>query len=86
MSLPVRVLVVDDDEVTCNLLEEVLSKEGYTVDKALNGQEAIDRGESKAYDIVLTDIKMVGVDGMGVLRAYRQKSPERHHQQYRFLP
>ena len=76
MSLLVRVLVVDDDEVTCNLLEEVLSNEGYAVDKALNGQEAIDRGESKAYDVVLTDIKMVGVDGMAVLRAYRQKSPE----------
>jgi DNA-binding NtrC family response regulator len=69
-------LVVDDDEVTCNLLEEVLAKEGYAVDKALNGQEAIDRGESKPYDVVLTDIKMVGVDGMAVLRAYRQKSPE----------
>src|SRR3972149_3089659 len=76
MSLPVRVLVVDDDEVTCNLLEEVLSKEGYAVDRALNGQEAIDKGEGKSYDVVLTDIKMVGVDGMAVLRAYRQKSPE----------
>ena len=76
MSSRVRVLVVDDDEVTCNLLDEVLSKEGYAVDKALDGQEAIDKGEHKSYDVVLTDIKMIGVDGMEVLRAYRQKSPE----------
>ncbi|HWU36912.1 MAG TPA: sigma-54 dependent transcriptional regulator, partial [Candidatus Acidoferrum sp.] len=76
MAPPVRILVVDDDEVTCNLLEEVLSKEGYTVQKALNGRQAIDQGEKQTYDVVLTDIKMIGVDGMEVLRAYRQKSPE----------
>ena len=76
MAPPVRILVVDDDEITCNLLEEVLSKEGYTVQKALNGRQAIDQGEKQTYDVVLTDIKMTGVDGMEVLRAYRQKNPE----------
>jgi DNA-binding NtrC family response regulator len=76
MSTQVHILVVDDDEVTCNLLEEVLSKEGYAVDQALNGREAIEKGERTPYDVVLTDIKMIGVDGMEVLRAYRQKSPE----------
>lgn len=76
MPLPVRLLVVDDDEITCNLLEEVLSKEGYAVEKALNGQEAIQKGEREFYDVVLTDIKMVGVDGMEVLKTYRHKSPE----------
>jgi CheY-like chemotaxis protein len=34
MAPPVRILVVDDDEITCNLLEEVLSKEGYAVQKS----------------------------------------------------
>ena len=76
MAAPVRVLVVDDDEITCNLLEEVLSKEGYAVHKALDGREAIDRGEKHTYDVVLSDIKMIDVDGMEVLRAYRQRSPE----------
>jgi two-component system response regulator AtoC len=76
MAPPVRILVVDDDEITCNLLEEVLSKEGYAVQKALNGRQAIDQGEKQTYDVVLTDIKMIGVDGMEVLRAYRLKSPE----------
>jgi DNA-binding NtrC family response regulator len=57
-------------------LEEVLSKEGYAMDRALTGREAIAKGERTPYDVVLTDIKMIGVDGMEVLRAYRQKSPE----------
>ena len=76
MAAPVRILVVDDDEITCNLLEEVLSKEGYAVDKALSGQEAVEKGEKKSYGVVLSDIRMLDVDGMEVLRAYRQKSPE----------
>ena len=76
MALPVRVLVVDDDEITCNLLEEVLSKEGYAVHKALDGRQAIERGEKQTYDVVLSDVKMIDVDGMEVLRAYRQRSPE----------
>jgi DNA-binding NtrC family response regulator len=76
MAFPVRILVVDDDEITCNLLEEVLSKEGYAVDKALSGQEAIEKGEKNSYGVVLSDIRMLDVDGMEVLRAYRQRSPE----------
>jgi len=76
MSPRVRILVVDDDEITCDLLEEVLSKEGYEVDRALGGREAIDKGGGGPYDVVLTDIKMLDVDGMEVLQAYRKKSPE----------
>jgi two-component system response regulator AtoC len=76
MPSPIHILVVDDDEITCSLLEEVLSKEGYEVEKALNGWEAIEKGMKKAYEVVLTDIKMAGVDGMEVLHSYRQKSPE----------
>jgi DNA-binding NtrC family response regulator len=76
MPSPVPILVVDDDEVTCSLLEEVLSKEGYEVEKALNGAEAIAKGAQTAYEVVLTDIKMAGVDGMEVLHSYRKKNPE----------
>src|SRR5512139_3388417 len=76
MPSPVHILVVDDDEITCSLLEEVLSKEGYAVEKALNGSEAIAKGGQKNYEVVLTDIRMSGVDGMEVLHNYRKKSPE----------
>jgi two-component system response regulator AtoC len=76
MAIPPQVLIVDDDEITCNLLEEVLSKEGYAVDRALDGRTAIEKGEKKFYDVVLTDIRMAEIDGMEVLRSYREKSPE----------
>ncbi len=76
MSSSMSILIVDDDEVTCNLLEEVLSKEGYLVDKASSGRQAIEKGENKLYEVVLTDIRMIDVDGLEVLRAYRKKSPE----------
>lgn len=73
---PIHILVVDDDAVTCNLLEEVLTKEGYRVDKALSGQEAIQKGESQLFDVVLSDIRMTEVDGMAVLKAIKQRSPD----------
>ncbi len=73
---PIHVLVVDDDVITCNLLEEVLTKEGYLVDKALSGEEAIQKGESQLFDVVLSDIRMAEVDGMAVLKAFKQKSPD----------
>jgi two-component system response regulator AtoC len=46
------------------------------VHKALDGREAIARGEKQTYDVVLSDVKMIDVDGMEVLRVYRQRSPE----------
>ncbi len=73
---PIRILVVDDDAITCNLLEEVLVKEGYLVDKALTGKEAIAKGESQLFDVVLSDIRMAEVDGMAVLKAFKERSPD----------
>jgi DNA-binding NtrC family response regulator len=73
---PVRVLVVDDDPVTLNLLNEVLSKEGYRVDTALGGEEAITKGMDQLFDVVITDVKMGDKDGMEVLRSFRKNTPD----------
>lgn len=73
---PIHVLVIDDDVITCNLLEEVLTKEGYQVEKALSGQEAIQKGVSQLFDVVLSDIRMAEVDGMAVLKSFKQRSPD----------
>ena len=73
---PVRVLVVDDDPVTLNLLSEVLSKEGYRVDTALGGEEAIAKGMDQLFDVVITDVKMGDKDGMEVLRSFRKNAPD----------
>jgi DNA-binding NtrC family response regulator len=71
-----HLLVVDDDPVTVNLLNEVLSKEGYDVTTALSGEEAIARGMDSVFDIVITDVRMGDKDGMEVLRSFKKIAPE----------
>jgi DNA-binding NtrC family response regulator len=71
-----HLLVVDDDPVTVNLLQEVLSKEGYDVTTALSGEEAIARGMDTIFDIVITDVRMGDKDGMEVLRSFKKSTPE----------
>jgi len=63
-----RILVVDDDEVNRKLLKEVLEKEGYPVQLAGSGEEAVKWMKRDSFPIVLSDIRMVAMDGMAVLR------------------
>ena len=76
MEAEARILVVDDDAVARDLLAEALRKEGYAVEAAAGGDEAIARGREVQFDLVLTDIRMGSVDGLAVLRAFKQASPE----------
>ncbi len=71
-----HILVVDDDEVACNLLREVLAEEGYKVEMVKSGQEAVKKGETAFYDLVITDLKIPDLDGLEVLKCYKQMSPE----------
>lgn len=71
-----HLLVVDDDPVTVNLLKEVLSKEGYEIETALSGEEAIARGTDHLFDVVITDVRMGDKDGMEVLRSLKKTAPE----------
>lgn len=70
------ILVVDDDAVACDLLVEALQKEGYKVEAVTSGQEAITKGQTRHFDVVLTDMRMGEVDGLAVLRAFRERSPD----------
>jgi two-component system response regulator AtoC len=71
-----HLLVVDDDQVTLDLLKEVLSKEGYKVTTALGGEGAIALGLDTLFDIVVTDVRMEDKDGIEVLRFFKKNSPE----------
>ncbi|MGH7230141.1 MAG: sigma-54-dependent transcriptional regulator [Nitrospiraceae bacterium] len=70
------ILVVDDDAMARGLLADTLRKEGYAVDEAAGGAEAIEIGRRKRFDVVLTDMRMGDVDGLAVLRDFQAHSPE----------
>ena len=71
-----RILVVDDDALFREFLKEVLDRKGHKVDVAEDGLEAVQQMETADYDLVLTDIRMPGMDGMQVLEKAGQIRPE----------
>lgn len=76
MPTQISVLVVDDDPVACRLLQEVLIKQGYQVEAAQSGSEAIEKAKASLFDVVLSDIKMPDLDGLELLKALKCLSPE----------
>jgi excisionase family DNA binding protein len=71
-----RVLVVDDEQQIRDLVAKTLSTADYDVDTAPDGPSAIDRLKNTAYDLLITDLKMPGMDGLSVIREARQRSAE----------
>lgn len=63
-----RILLVDDEETLRYVLKETLIGEGYSVDVANNGIQALERFKAKKYDLLITDIKMHGMDGLQLIR------------------
>src|SRR5215212_5998760 len=70
-----RLLVVDDEESVAVTVSEVLRLDGYDVETALSGEEAIGLLRDTQYDLVLTDLHMEGGDGISVLSEVRRCSP-----------
>ncbi len=70
-----RILVADDDPTTREAVAEVLQEEGYEVILAANGLEAIALVSAYQPDMVLTDLHMPGLDGLGVLTQVKHGSP-----------
>lgn len=66
-----RILIIDDEESFRHMLSIILSKEGYEVDTASNGEEALQKVSSLSYDHVLCDIRMPNMDGMEFLKEVR---------------
>ncbi len=70
-----RLLVVDDEESLRITTAAILENEGYIVDTASSGEEAMSLFDSAEYDLVLTDLHMEGGDGLSVLGEIRRRSP-----------
>jgi signal transduction histidine kinase len=70
-----RLLVVDDEESLRITTAAIFENEGYVVDTASSGDEAIDLMSKRDYDLVLTDLHMEGGDGLSVLNEIRRHAP-----------
>jgi DNA-binding NtrC family response regulator len=62
-----RILVVDDEKDICRALEFLLSREGYMVATTYSGEDALKKIGSEEFDLVITDLRMEGIDGIQVL-------------------
>jgi signal transduction histidine kinase/CheY-like chemotaxis protein len=70
-----KILVVDDEPSVLLTVQAILTQEGYDVDGVSSGDEAVLAVREHQFDVVLTDLKMKGVDGLGVLAEVRKRSP-----------
>src|ERR1700752_430910 len=68
-----RILIVDDDEVSCQLFAETLEQENYRVDQARSGDEALALLRDNPYDLLLIDVRMPGMTGLEVTRTVHEK-------------
>lgn len=71
-----RILVVDDEQAVRDLLAKTLTMADYDVDAAPDGASAIDRLRAVEYDLLITDLKMPGMDGLSVIREARRTAPD----------
>ncbi len=70
-----RILLVDDEEDVTRILAKRLERRGYSCGRAANGQEAVDAMEGECFPIVVMDVKMPVLDGMGALQQIAERWP-----------
>lgn len=71
-----KLLIIDDERGIRNTLREILADEGHEVDVAENGKQGLEMAHAKAYDLIFSDIKMPEMDGMEVLKALKEPTPD----------
>ncbi|MFA6220677.1 MAG: response regulator [Desulfomonilaceae bacterium] len=71
-----KIMVLDDEPIVCKRLKPALEKQGYEVDTFTQSSDAMERIKDINYDIIITDLKMKGVDGMQLLTEAKQRSPK----------
>jgi len=74
--VPGRVLVVDDEKSMCDFMEIMLTKEGYEVETANCGSDAVEKSEDRPYDLIIADMMMPGMTGLELLKEVKSRRPE----------
>jgi DNA-binding NtrC family response regulator len=70
-----RIMVLDDEPIVCKRLKPALEKQGYQVDTFTESADAMEQIKQVEYDIIITDLKMKGIDGMQLLGEAKRRSP-----------
>jgi DNA-binding NtrC family response regulator len=70
------IMIIDDERIVGDMAKLSLSQEGYDVETFLDGETALKRLQEKPFRVVVTDLKMKGVDGLEVLRTVKQLYPQ----------
>jgi DNA-binding NtrC family response regulator len=71
-----KIMVLDDEPIVCKRLKPALEKQGHEVETFTQSSEAMMRIKEVDYDIIITDLKMKGIDGMQLLEEAKRRSPK----------
>ena len=69
------ILVVDDEPLVAAIMADILGLEGYEVETAKNGREALEKIAARSYDLILSDLQMPELDGVGLYRELERQQP-----------
>ena len=67
--------IIDDEPIIYEVLQDLLTSEGYEVEISTNGEEALEKYESQNFDLTLLDLLMPGIDGIEVLKRLKKMNP-----------
>ena len=70
---PGHILVVDDEAAQREILRTILTSEGYRVETAAGAAEALQKSAQKRFDLVLTDLRRPGADGLSLVASSRER-------------
>jgi len=76
MKSSVSILIVDDEEMMRNLLNRILSREGYKIRSAEDGVVALEVLKAEKFDIIISDMKMPRMDGFELLKIVKNEYPQ----------
>ena len=75
MNQKYKILLVDDDENIRSTMKAILEDEGYSVDSASNGKEAIQKTQEQSYNLALLDIRLPDMEGVELLKLMKEPMP-----------